>query len=371
VEGYSGSYSLHDGGQSVGEVMFDGNGTPTLYAFDGFGASGLEWRSFPALSGGGYSAYTFDPQGNVVQPVTLYPGGNGLSSLRVRTSSSYDGFGLGVTAPADGSGMADPVDPIGFGGQHGYYRDYTGLYLLTHRYYDAGAGRFVNRDPIGYGGGMNLYGFAGNNPVNESDPSGFNPFNPFDTDFGVFGGHDLLSSNNVDFFAGWGSELSMGSTDWVVGQLGAASAVNHNSRAFHTGEAVGFVHGLAFGAAGAGRNTVMQMGRRGRTGARLLRGVSRVASDNRRWNSVRSTWSRSAGGLRNRGQSLHHWLIPQRARWVPQSTRNAGFNYLPLSANFNSWMNGSTAARNVVEWGFKATAGSLYVSPLVYGARHL
>ena len=47
--------------------------------------------------------------------------------------------------------------------------------LLTHRYYDAGTGRFVTRDPIGYKGGINLYGFAGNNPVNESDPSGFDP----------------------------------------------------------------------------------------------------------------------------------------------------------------------------------------------------
>ena len=34
-------------------------------------------------------------------------------------------------------------------------------------------GRFVTRDPIGYKGGLNLYGFTGNNPVNESDPSGF------------------------------------------------------------------------------------------------------------------------------------------------------------------------------------------------------
>ncbi len=60
-----------------------------------------------------------------------------------------------------------------FGAQHGYYTDtQTGLSLLTHRYYDAGTGRFVTRDPIGYKGGINLYGFAGNNPVNESDPDG-------------------------------------------------------------------------------------------------------------------------------------------------------------------------------------------------------
>jgi len=65
---------------------------------------------------------------------------------------------------------------VGFGGQHGYYTDpETGLSLLTHRYYDAGAGRFVTRDPIGYRGGINLYGFAGNNPVNRMDPEGTAP----------------------------------------------------------------------------------------------------------------------------------------------------------------------------------------------------
>ena len=46
---------------------------------------------------------------------------------------------------------------------------------LTHRYYDPGAGKFINRDPIGYEGGANLYGFCGGNPVNESDPSGLAP----------------------------------------------------------------------------------------------------------------------------------------------------------------------------------------------------
>jgi len=115
------------------------------------------------------TAYTFDPQGSAVQPVTLYLPGQ-PPFLKVRSSSAFDPFGaLRATATAD---SADTYDPIGFGGQHGYYRDYAGLYLLTHRYYDAGAGRFVTRDPIGYRGGINLYGFTGNNPVNESDPEG-------------------------------------------------------------------------------------------------------------------------------------------------------------------------------------------------------
>ena len=48
----------------------------------------------------------------------------------------------------------------------------TGLSLLGFRYYDAGAGRFLNRDPIGYGGGVNLYNYTGNNPANANDPSG-------------------------------------------------------------------------------------------------------------------------------------------------------------------------------------------------------
>ncbi len=46
--------------------------------------------------------------------------------------------------------------------------------------------------------------------------------------------------------------------------------------------------------------------------------------------------------LREAGMSLHHWLIPQRWGAIPTAIRNAGFNYLPISAEFNSWMNGST-----------------------------
>jgi len=41
-----------------------------------------------------------------------------------------------------------------------------------NRYYDPVKGRFTQEDPIGLAGGLNLYGFAGGDPVNFSDPFG-------------------------------------------------------------------------------------------------------------------------------------------------------------------------------------------------------
>ena len=54
----------------------------------------------------------------------------------------------------------------------------TGLIYYGYRYYNPRQGRFINRDPIGEEGGINLYGFVDNNPVNAIDYLGLNDCGP-------------------------------------------------------------------------------------------------------------------------------------------------------------------------------------------------
>ena len=48
----------------------------------------------------------------------------------------------------------------------------TGLYNFRLRWYDPATGRWLSKDPIGISGGLNLYAFCGNDPVNLMDPFG-------------------------------------------------------------------------------------------------------------------------------------------------------------------------------------------------------
>jgi RHS repeat-associated protein len=47
-----------------------------------------------------------------------------------------------------------------------------GFQYLRNRWYDPTVGRFTQEDPIGFAGGINLYAYAGSNPVSYSDPFG-------------------------------------------------------------------------------------------------------------------------------------------------------------------------------------------------------
>jgi RHS repeat-associated protein len=51
----------------------------------------------------------------------------------------------------------------------------TGLYYYRARYYSPRLGRFLQPDPIGYQGGLNLYAYVGGDPLNLTDPTGHSP----------------------------------------------------------------------------------------------------------------------------------------------------------------------------------------------------
>ncbi len=64
-----------------------------------------------------------------------------------------------------------------------YYHAQTALYLTLYRAYDSDTGRWLNQDPIGEAGGINLFAYVENNPVNEADETGLygSPFHFFGT----------------------------------------------------------------------------------------------------------------------------------------------------------------------------------------------
>ena len=81
----------------------------------------------------------------------------------VKTTYSYDPFG-NVSISGEASD-----NPFQYTGRE---NDGTGLYYYRARYYSPELQRFISEDPIGLAGGINLYSYVGNNPVNKKDPLG-------------------------------------------------------------------------------------------------------------------------------------------------------------------------------------------------------
>src|SRR5690606_31727030 len=112
---------------------------------------------------GGLLALTVHgPTSSVTRSVSTDAEGN-VVAVGTDTIFEYDAFGQ--TVRATGSLVEDM--PFRFSTK---YQDIeTNLYYYGYRYYSPSMGRFLNRDPIEEAGGLNLYAFVGNDPVNHWD----------------------------------------------------------------------------------------------------------------------------------------------------------------------------------------------------------
>ncbi|NVN92198.1 MAG: hypothetical protein HXX11_16570 [Desulfuromonadales bacterium] len=106
--------------------------------------------------GGQHYSYLYDGKGNVTALID--------GDQAVTRAYSYDPFGV----PTASSGALN--QPYRFSTKP--YDDNTGLVYYGYRFYKPDIGRWISRDPIRERGGLNLYGFVNNDPINTIDPLG-------------------------------------------------------------------------------------------------------------------------------------------------------------------------------------------------------
>ena len=84
--------------------------------------------------------------------------------------SDATGAGVATSKYSVDGASASLASEFGFTGQ--LWLPSVQLYYYKARMYSPQLGRFMQRDPLGYAAGLNLYAYAGGDPVNARDPSG-------------------------------------------------------------------------------------------------------------------------------------------------------------------------------------------------------
>ena len=141
---------------------------------DGDGNTTVVYTQEPVKYGDVIAQHRIDPTTGVGESFYYHP--DALGSTRELTDTNgevvatynYDAFGNTIAS----TGTVE--NPFRFTGNVGYYWDEElQTYHIRARNYQPTTGRWTNQDPIGFAGGINLYGayFV----PNETDPSGMRP----------------------------------------------------------------------------------------------------------------------------------------------------------------------------------------------------
>jgi RHS repeat-associated protein len=191
------------------------NGQTRRYVYDGEDIL-LEYDGTNTLQ----ARYTHGP--GIDEPIAMQRGGvnhfyhqDSLGTVTELTDSTgataqsyaYDSYGNIVQQ----TGTVE--NPYTYAGRE--FDAETGLYYYRARYYDPRIGRFLQKDPIGLRGGLNVFSYVGNNPLKYIDP------------FGLYGTSDFV----LHYCLGGESPIDLG----AVGLLGAfqnSASVSNSVGAF-------------------------------------------------------------------------------------------------------------------------------------------
>lgn len=143
-----------------------------------------------------------------------------FGSIREMTDSSgnivaqyaYDPYGRQTLIAGTG-----PQSDFGYNGTYVHQR--SGLLMMGARFYNPTIGRFLNRDPIEESGGVNLFEYAGNDPINRFDPTGTATIQ-----YGNWGGPGWTNGKNQ-------SEIS--NFPYLPGQSGFKTPTNPRDRCYY------------------------------------------------------------------------------------------------------------------------------------------
>jgi RHS repeat-associated protein len=207
-----------------------------------------------------------------------------------------------------------------------------GFYYYGYRFYDPVNQRWLNRDPLEEGGGVNLYGFVLGDPLNHLDLYGMWGVKFAELNIGI--GDPTYDFDDVDWNGYWGDV-----GDTMIGELKGAGAnlsfglysPCYRNDLQRQGGAVG--DGLVTAAqlatgAGAAAQGIARGGFKMSVKSAYKHAKNPKIPVSMAWENVRRRMLKKK--LIAPNEPVHHWLFHQASR-VPDSIKNLPFNLMPIS----------------------------------------